>query len=88
MNFIESQEYNRQFLDSLPIDEYLEYGIDLRELMDELKERYESLTENDPVLEGCLFNYLAVDEFADYLRNRYKGIRVIEEYIPTYKVVM
>lgn len=59
-------EEETKFLDTIPIEKYLEDGKDIYDIEDEIERDY---GEYRP--EKIVFNYMNTDEFLDYLVKRY-----------------
>lgn len=79
---------NYAALDKIDIEKYLTNRPfnKLRDIMDEIETDYDDteLTNNED-LEGCIFNWLVEEEFADYLEKRYTGRFKSNEVVITYK---
>ena len=68
MNWQEEVEFNKQFVDSLPLREP-RVGEDAEEYIDEMAECFKNKL--PPELEGCLFNFLSFEESVEYLAQRF-----------------
>lgn len=86
MNWKDAENYNRQFLDTLPIEQFMVANQHVDDLMDILQDKYGNSVEDDCILQGEVFNYLDREDFSDYLRKRYKA-RVCEWVTTTYEIV-
>lgn len=71
MNWKEQEDYNRSILDRIPILPYIKLGLDVSDIMDDLENDFSYLVENDPIMDGELFNFLDTEDVAFYLKNRY-----------------
>lgn len=67
----------RMFLDCLPWNTLLTQGRDLYELMDSIQSTYGPAIKNNPTFDGEVFNWMGIEEFADYIRT--KGYYVCED---------
>lgn len=76
---------NIEFLDTINVRGYLQAGKDLYDIVDEIERDYNKTVSDDPILQGCVFNCMSTDEFADYITERF-GIRVNEEVKVTYRI--
>ena len=78
--------YNRalkqteRFLDSIEIDKYIKKHRDISDIMDKIEEDYGYSLEDNPIFEGCVFNWMSQEEFVDYLTNKGYHIREIHSY--------
>lgn len=71
MNWKEQEDYNRSILDRIPILPYIKLGLDVSDIMDDLENDFSYLVEDDPIMDGELFNFLDTEDVAFYLKNRY-----------------
>ena len=68
MNWQEEIEFNKQFVDSLPLREP-RAGEDLEDYIDEMEEHFKDQFPSK--LQGCLFNFLSFEESIEYLEKRF-----------------
>ena len=70
---------NFDLLDMIDLSEFIEPGIDPRDIMDDVQENYEEGNYSDEineiidgeVLQGNVFNYISVEDFMNYLTEKY-----------------
>lgn len=74
-----------KFLDTIDISKYLRNGKDLYDVIDEIEDDYGEQVENNPLFQGYVFNWMAPDEFGDYLEKRF-NIRINEEVNINYRI--
>lgn len=72
-----------EFLDTIPVENYLQSYKDLSEVMKEIQRDYGDKIKDSPIFEGDVFNWISIDEFADYLRKK-KNIHIYEDVVITY----
>ncbi len=78
MSWEEEVEFNKQFVDSLPLRVPLA-GEDLDDYIGEMEEAFKN--QFPPELEGCLFNFLSFEESIEYLAKRFhKRIYEVTKY--------
>ena len=79
---------NYAALDKIDMEKYLTNRpyCKLHDIMDYIESDYDNteLTNNED-LEGCIFNWLDEDEFAEYLEKRYPGRFKSKEVVITYR---
>ena len=85
MNYKETINKTEQFLDTIPIEEYVASGCDLGEVMNRIEEDYSDLLDNDEFFCGYVFNWMNTDEFASYLKRR--GYKIHSEIIERFYVL-
>lgn len=72
MNYQEQVELNKKVLDKIDMKPYLKRGMDLRDIMGVLEDKYEeTLTSDVPELHGDLFYHLDPFDFKLYVEQRY-----------------
>ena len=70
---------NFDLLDMIDLSDFIEPGIDPRDIMDDVQENYEEGNYSDEineiidgeVLQGNVFNYISVEDFMNYLTEKY-----------------
>ncbi len=76
MNYVqyckELQE-EREFLDSLPLENYIKDWIEIYDMMQQIEEDYGNLRPS-----GFVFNCMGADEFLTYLTKRYQNLAYSE----------
>lgn len=76
MNYVqyckELQE-EREFLDSLPLENYIKDWIEIYDMIQQIEEDYGKLRPN-----GFVFNCMDADEFLTYLTKRYQNLNYSE----------
>ncbi len=70
-DFKEMMRKSMDFLDTLDLDKFIENENDVEEIMNAIEDEYDDTPILPDFLEGCVFNYLSENEFADYLADRY-----------------
>ena len=88
MTYEEGINISEDFYDTIDFTKFIDDGshrIEVKDLMSCLEEYYDlSHPELLPVeFDGCFFNFINEDEFAEYLNKRY-GYRIITETIEKY----
>lgn len=71
MNYKEKVEYNKRVLDNIPIRSFIFPGQDVNKLMNDLQDLYADTIKEDEILRGHLFNHINLEDFVDYLQERY-----------------
>lgn len=77
------EELNKEYLDSLDLSSYLSKSNDIQVIIDLIEKDYDDNENLPSELEGCIFNYLGVEDVAYYLADRY-GLHVNEQIIYKY----
>lgn len=76
MNYVqyckEVQE-EKEFLDSIPLENYIKDWIEIYDMMLQIEEDYGKLRPS-----GCVFNCTGIDEFLIYLTRRYPNLSYSE----------
>lgn len=85
MTWKEAEDYNRKFLDTLPIEQFMKVNQNISDLMDILQNTYGETLEGDCILQGEVFNHLDKEDFVIYLRHRYNA-NIYEWVTTTYQL--
>lgn len=83
MNFIELEELNKRYLDTLDLEKYVKSSNDVQTIIDMIENDYDDKEFLPEELEGCIFNHLGIEDIAYYLADRY-GKHVSEQIIYKY----
>lgn len=84
MKYNEMLKENEKFLDTLDLGEFVREGRLVRDIMDEIEEKYKD-AELPECLEGCIFNMMDEYDVTVYLSKRY-GISYCERNITVYSL--
>ena len=77
------EELNKEYLDTLDFDKYISQTKDIQTIINMIEDEYDESQELPDCLEGCIFNYLGIEDIAYYLADRY-GFHVNEQVIYKY----
>lgn len=83
MNWKELEKLNKEYLDTLDLDKYVNVSNDVQTIIDLIERDYDDKKFLPPELEGCIFNHLGTEDIAYYLADRY-GKHVHEQVIYQY----
>ena len=83
MDYRELEKLNKDYLDSLDLDKYINASNDVQTIIDMIEDDYDDKDFLPPELEGCIFNHLRTEDVAYYLADRY-GKHVHEQVIYQY----
>lgn len=73
MNYEEAIKRTKAILDQIPIMNYVYRGADINDIMCRIENEYDHLVQSDPdCFQGLIFNWMGMDEFMDYLRDKYQ----------------
>ena len=81
--FLSEEELNKKYLDTLDLSEYISKSNDVKTIIDLIEKDYDDSDKLPQELDGCIFNFLGIDEIAYYLAGRY-GLKVNEQVVYTY----
>lgn len=84
--FLSEEELNEKYLDTLDLSDYISKSNDVKTIIDLIEKDYNDSDQLPPELEGCIFNFLCMEEVAYYLAGRY-NLRVNEQVIYKYTLV-
>lgn len=82
MTWYEKLQYNKSFLDTIDLEPYIKIEKDVGRLRNLLEGIFGPFAAGDKVLQGILFRFMNVNEFAQYLRDRYS--LVVQSYQKTF----
>ena len=83
MNWEELEKLNKDYLDTLDLDKYINASNDVQTIIDMIEYDYDDTEFLPSELEGCIFNHLSTEDIAYYLADRY-GKHVHEQVIYQY----
>ena len=83
MNWKELEKLNKEYLDTLDLDKYVNASNDVQTIIDLIERDYDDKEFLPPELEGCIFNHLGTEDIAYYFADRY-GKHVHEQVIYQY----
>lgn len=81
--FLSEEELNEKYLDTLDLSGYIEKSKDVKTIIELIEKDYYDSDKLPKELDGCIFNFLCMEEVAYYLANRY-GLKVNEQVVYTY----
>lgn len=82
-DFRTQEEFNKKYLDSLDLSNYLSQSNDVLTIINLIEKDYDDSDDLPVELEGCIFNFLGNEDVAYYLADRYK-LHVHEQIIYKY----
>ena len=83
MEYRELERLNKEYLDTLNLEKYINISNDVQTIIDMIENDYDDKDCLPSELEGCIFNYLGTEDIAYYLADRY-GKYVNEQVIYKY----
>ena len=83
MNWKELEKLNKDYLDTLDLDKYINASNDVQTIIDLIERDYDDKEFLPSELEGYIFNHLGTEDIAYYLADRY-GKHVNEQVIYKY----
>lgn len=85
MEYKEALKFNEKFLDTLDLKKYIEEYDCVNDITDAIEVDYNGLDILPKELEGCVFNYMDLNEITNYLANRYnknsRSVFIVKYYL-------
>lgn len=78
MDYRELKKLNKDYLDTLDLDRYVNASNDVQIIIDMIEYDYDNKECLPQELERCIFNYLDTEDVAHYLADRYNK-HVVEQ---------
>lgn len=82
--YMRGMKINYDYLDTLDVKSYVEKCCaDVSQIMYHMEKELDDSPDLPPELDGCIFNYINTEEFANYLSNRYGykiSVRITYQY--------